>query len=137
MSDPTPSEQRAETESLGQLLSEIAEDLSGLLRQELALAKAELRASATNAAKGAGMMGGAGYAAGMAFLFLSLALWAALGSLIGGGWAGVVVGVLWAVVALVLFFVGKSQLKNVKGMPQTAETFKEFPPTLKRNEENR
>lgn len=137
MTDPTPSEQRAETESLGELFSEITEDLSALVRQELALAKAELRDSAKTAAKGAGMMGGAGYAAGMAVLFLSLALWAALAGLIGGGWAGVIVGVLWAVVALILFVVGRGQIRNVKGIPQTTETLKEFPPTLKRNEENK
>ena len=39
----------------------------------------------------------------MAVLFLSIALWWALGTLIGGGWAGVVVAVLWAVIALILY----------------------------------
>jgi len=73
----------------------------------------------------------------MAVLFLSLALWAALAGPLGGGGAGVIVGVLWALVALILFVVGRSQLKNIKGMPQTTETLKEFPPTLKRNEENK
>ncbi|MBK0419643.1 phage holin family protein [Leucobacter sp. CSA1] len=137
MTDPTPSEQRAASESLGDLISEVTEDLSTLMRQELALAKAELRESATNTAKGAGMLGGAGYGAGMAVFFLSLALWAALTPLMGGGWAGVVVAVLWAVIALVLFLVGRSHLKKVKGAPQTVETLQEFLPTFKRNEENK
>ncbi|MFS0732393.1 phage holin family protein [Microbacterium sp. 1P10UB] len=137
MSDATPSEQRAATASLGELLGEVTRDLSTLMRQELTLAKAELRETATTSAKGAGMLGGAGYAASMTVLFLSIALWAALSTLMGGGWAGVVVALVWAVIALILFVVGRSQLKKVKGAPQTVETLQEIPPTFKRNEENR
>ena len=137
MADPTPSEERAANESLGDLLGEVTEDLSTLMRQELALAKAELRESAKNTGRGAGMLGGAAYAGSMAVLFLSIALWTALATLIGGGWSGLVVAVIWAAIAAVLFVVGKGQLKKVKGAPQTMETLQEFIPTLKRNEENR
>lgn len=137
MTDPTPSEQRAATASLGELLGEVTRDLSTLMRQELALAKAELKETATASAKGAGMLGGAGYAASMTVLFLSIALWAALSTWVGGGWAGVIVAVLWAAIAAILFAVGRGQLKKVKGVPQTVETLQEIPPTLKRNEENR
>ena len=73
----------------------------------------------------------------MAVFFLSVALWWALSTLMGGGWAGVVVAVIWAIIALILFLVGRGQLKNVEGAPQTVETLKEIPETLKRNEENR
>ena len=134
---PTPSEERAGRESLGDLLAEVSRDLSTLIRQEVELAKAELKQTATRAGKGAGMMGGAGYAALMAVLFLSIALWWALGYLMGNAWSGVVVAVIWAIIALILFLVGRNQLKAVKGMPQTVETVKEFPDTLKRNGENR
>ncbi|WP_111720470.1 phage holin family protein [Homoserinimonas sp. OAct 916] len=137
MTDATPSEQKAATTSLGDLLGEVTRDLSTLIRQELALARAELKESATKAGKSAGLMGGAGYAALMAVFFLSVALWWALGTLIGLGWSGVVVAVLWAIVALIMFMVGRSQLKQIKGAPQTVETMQEIPKTLKRNEENR
>ncbi|MEJ6490324.1 phage holin family protein [Leucobacter sp. USCH14] len=137
MADPTPSEERAANESLGDLLSEVTGDLSTLMRQELALAKAELRESAKNTGRGAGMLGGAAYAGSMVVLFLSIALWAALATLVGGGWSGLIVAVIWAVIAAVLFVIGKAQLKKVKGAPQTMETLQEFIPTLKRNEENR
>jgi len=137
MTDQTPSEAKAAETSLGDLLGEVMRDVSTLMRQEVALAKAELKESATRAGKGAGLMGGAGYAALMAVFFLSLALWWALGTLIGGGWSGVVVAVIWALIALVLFLVGRNQLKRVEGAPQTVETLKEIPDTLKRNEENR
>lgn len=137
MTDPTPSEVKAGSTSLGDLLGEVTRDISTLMRQEVALAKAELKASATKSAKGAGLLGGAGYGALMAVFFLSLALWWALSTLMGGGWAGVVVAVIWAVIALILFVVGRRQLKTVEGVPQTVETLKEIPETLKRNEENR
>ncbi|WP_336660413.1 phage holin family protein [Leucobacter sp. USHLN153] len=137
MTDPTPSEQRAANESLGDLLGEVTEDLSTLMRQELALAKAELRESAKTTGKGAGMLGGAVYAASMVILFLSIALWAGLANLIGAGWSGLVVAVIWAIIAAILFAVGRAQLKKVKGAPQTMETLQEFIPTLKRNEENK
>jgi hypothetical protein len=137
MSDATPSERRAAEASLGELLGEVTRDLSTLMRQEIALAKAELKETATTSAKGAGLLGGAGYAASMTVLFLSIALWAALSTLVGGGWAGVIVAVLWAIIAAVLYAVGRGQLNKVKGAPQTAETLQEIPQTFKRNEENR
>jgi hypothetical protein len=137
MTDPTPSEEKAATTSLGDLLGEVTKDISALMRQEVELAKAELKQSATRAGKGAGMLGGAGYAASMAILFLSIALWWALGTLIGGGWSGVVVAVIWAVIALILFVVGRKRLKEVNGAPKTVESLKKIPETLKRNEENR
>ena len=80
---PTPSEQKAETTSLGDLLSEVTTDLSTLMRQELELAKAELKQSATRAGRGAGMLGGARYGALMAVFFLSVALWWARSRLVG------------------------------------------------------
>ncbi|MCR2817172.1 phage holin family protein [Microbacterium jiangjiandongii] len=137
MSDATPSEQKAATTSLGDLLGEVTRDISTLMRQEVALAKAELKESATRSAKGAGLLGGAGYAALMAVFFLSFALWWALGTLVGGGWSGVIVAVLWGVIAAILFVVGRNKMKEVEGAPQTVETLKEIPETLKRNEENR
>lgn len=137
MSDPTPSELKATNTSLGDLLGEVTRDLSTLIRQEMALAKAEIRESAGKAAKGVGMLAGAAYGAGMAVLFLSIALWWALSTLIGGGWSGVVVAVLWAGVALILFSVGRTQMKQVEGAPQTVDTLREIPETLRRNEENR
>jgi Putative Actinobacterial Holin-X, holin superfamily III len=137
MSDQTPSEVKAANTSLGDLLGEVTRDLSTLIRQEMALARAELKETAGKAAKGAGTLGGAAYAAGMAVLFLSIALWWALGDLIGLGWSAVVVAVLWAVVALILYTVGRKEIKQIDGAPQTVETLKEIPETLRRNEENR
>jgi hypothetical protein len=134
---PTPSEQQAANSSLGELLGEVSRDLSTLIRQEMELAKAEIKQTVTRAGKGAGLLGGAGYAGLMAVFFLSIALWWALGYLVGNAWSAVIVAVIWSVVALILYLRGRKQLETVKGAPQTVETVKEFPETLKRNEENR
>ncbi|APF34951.1 phage holin family protein [Microbacterium sp. AISO3] len=135
--NPTPSEQQAATTSLGDLLGEVTRDLSELMRQEINLAKAELKESGTRAGKGAGMLGGAGYAALMAIFFLSIALWWALGHLVGLGWSAVIVAVIWGIIAAVLYALGRKQLERVQGAPQTAETLGKIPDALKRNEENR
>jgi hypothetical protein len=134
---PTPSEDKASRTSLGDLLGEVTRDLSTLMRQEIELAKAELSQSAKQAGKGAGLLGGAGYAALMAVFFLSIALWWGLGHLIDNGWSAVVVAAIWGIIALILYLVGKKEMKSVKGAPRTVETIKQVPDAIKRNEENR
>jgi hypothetical protein len=134
---PTPSEQQAATTSLGDLLAEVSRDISTLMRQEVELAKAELKQTAKQAGKGAGMYGGAGVAGLLALFFVSIALWWALGYLMGNAWSALIVAVLWGIVAAVLFFTGKKEIEELDGIPQTVETVKEIPVTLKRNEENR
>jgi hypothetical protein len=130
---PTPAQAKAEATSLGDLLGEVTRDMSTLMRQEVELAKVELKQSATRAGKGTGLLAGAGVAGHFVLLFLSLALWWALGNVIGLGWSGVVVAVIWAIVAAILATMGRKELNAIKGMPRTAETLQEIPPTLKPN----
>lgn len=127
---------RGEVGSVGALLGDITQDLSTLMRQEVALAKAEAKQSATQAGKGAGMLSGAALAGYFTLLFLSIALWRALGDPLGLGWSAVVVALIWAVVAAVLAVMGRSQLQKVKGMPNTVETAKKVPDALKGNEDH-
>ena len=91
----TAAHAKAETASLGDLLGDVTRDMSTLMRQEVELAKVELKQSATRAGKGAGMLAGAGVAGHFVLLFLSLALWWALGNVMGLGWSGVVVAIIW------------------------------------------
>ncbi len=124
-------EEKAANTSLGDLLSEVSADMSTLMRQEVELAKAELRQSATRAGKGAGMLIGASEAARFAFLFLSVALWAGLSYLIDTGWAAVIVAVIWAIIAAILAVVGKKEVSAIRGLPRTTETVQEIPGALK------
>jgi hypothetical protein len=122
---------KAETTSLGDLLGDVTRDLSTLMRQEVELAKVEAKQSATRAGKGSGMLAGAGVAGHFVLLFLSIALWYAVGEWTGLGWSAVIVAVLWAIIAAVLASKGRKELKAIKGLPQTAATLQEIPPTLK------
>jgi hypothetical protein len=128
---------KADNASLGELLGDVTRDLSTLMRQEVELAKAELKQSATKAGKGGGMLAGAGVAGHFVLLFLSLALMFALGALMPLGWAAVIVAVIWGIIAAILASIGRKELKQIQGMPQTSETLSEIPPTLKPGEVNR
>ena len=131
-----PSPARVDPErSLGELVGDVTRDLSTLLRQEVELAKAEVRESGTRAGKGAGLLAGAGVGGFLAVLFLSIALWWGLGLAIGNAWSAVVVAVIWAIVAAVLMQAGRTELKRVKGLPMTAETVSKIPNAVKGNEE--
>jgi hypothetical protein len=134
----TPSEEKAAHTSLGDLLSDVSRDISILMRQEVELAKVELAESAKKAGAGAGMLGGAGYAASMAVLFVSIAVWWGLGQALDSlGWSAVIVAVIWAAIGAVLFALGRSRLREVRGAPQTIDSIKKIPDAVKRNEENR
>jgi putative superfamily III holin-X len=129
-----PSAQSVGDRSLGELISEVTGDLSTLMRQELELAKAELQQSAARAGKGAGMLGGAGLAGYFVLLFLSIALWWAIGAGTGLGWSALIVAAIWAVIAAILYAAGRNSLKSVRGIPKTADTVKKIPDALKGNE---
>jgi len=112
--------------TVGQLMSEIAADVSALMRQEVELAKAEIKQEATKAGKGAGMLGGAAYAGHMVLLFGTLALVFAVGSQIGLGWAALIFTCVWGVIAAVLALRGRDQLRRVNPKPErTVQTLKE------------
>jgi hypothetical protein len=123
-----------ERPSLGALLGDVSKDLSELVRQEIALAKAEATQSATRVGKGAGLLGGAGVAGHFVLLFLSIALWWGIGNSTGRGWSALILAGIWAVIAAVLAMVGRNSLKSVRGMPKTADTVKRIPDALKGNE---
>jgi len=121
--------------SVGQLLSDVSRDFSTLMRQEVALAKAEVKEEASKAAKGAGMLGGAGYAGHMLVLFLSLAAWWGLVAATDHiGLSALIVAIIWGIIAAVLFVMGRGALKKVNPKPErTVETVSEIPPALKPN----
>jgi hypothetical protein len=111
---------------IGQLISEITGDISRLFRQEVELAKAEVRAEARKAGKAGGMLGGAALAAYLVVVLLSFALVFGLGAVMPLGWAALIVAVIWAVIGAVLYGAGRKQLKSIDPVPrQTAETLKE------------
>ncbi len=132
---------RSEDRSLGEIVSEVMDNASTLVKQEVELAKAEAKIFATRASKGVGMLVGAAVGALMALFALTLMLWWVLGILIGSstapalGWSGLIVTVLWLVVAGILAAVGKSEMDKIKGLPKTQDTVKKIPNAATGHEE--
>jgi len=125
-------EEAVSQRSVGSLISEVTTDLSTLMRQELDLAKAEMKEEAAKTGKAAGMLGGAGFAGYLVALFLSLALWAALANGMDEGWAALIVAAIWAVVGAALYVTGRKKLREVQPKPErTVDTLKEVPDALK------
>lgn len=119
-------QQRGQDASIGELLSEVTSDVQVLFRQEVELAKAEIREEATKAGKAAGMFGGAGFAGYMVALFASLAAVFALANVMDAGWAALIITGVWAVIGAVLFVMARSRMRTVSPKPeQTVETLKE------------
>ena len=115
-----------EGRSVGDLLGEATANLSKLMRQEVALAKVELKEEAAKAGKAGGLLGGAGAVGYLVLVFLSLALMFALDNAMGIGWAALLTAVLLGIVAAVLFIVGRNRVKQINPKPeQTVETLKE------------
>ena len=118
--------------SVGELFGNVTRDLSTLMRQELALAQAELKAEVSKTGKAAGALGAAGFAGYMAVLFLSICLWWALGHLIGNGWSALVVAVVWGIVGAVLYSSGAQEAPRGQPDPErTVDTLKNVPDALK------
>jgi uncharacterized membrane protein YqjE len=119
-------EPRGQDSSVGELLSEVTSDIQALFRQEVELAKAEIREETAKVGKAAGMYGGAGFGGYMVALFASLAAMFGLANVVDTGWAALIVTAVWAVIAAVLFVMGRSRMREVSPKPeQTVETLKE------------
>src|SRR4051812_39198646 len=133
---PTTADGRPDVEgnSVGALIGEVTKDLSTLMRQELELAKVEMKAEAKKAGQGAGLFGAAGLAAYFMVLFLSVALWWALSHPLGHSWSALVVAVLWGIVAAVTGLMGKKKFQQVNPKPErTVDTLSQVPGALKPN----
>src|SRR5215211_331502 len=136
MGTPTTAEGRPDVEgtSVGALMGEVAKDLSTLMRQELELAKVEVKAEAKKAGTGAGLFGAAGFAGYMTLLFLSIALWWALSHLVGHSWSALIVAVIWGIIAAVTWTMGKKKFQEVNPKPErTVATLQQVPGALKPN----
>jgi uncharacterized membrane protein YqjE len=124
---PAPGpDQTSDQRSLGEIVSDVTQDLTTLIRQEIDLAKTELKEEGSKAAKGAGMLGGAGLAGYFTVLFLSVTLMFVLDEFLELWLAALIVTALWALVTAMLAIVGKNKLQASRPqLPQTQETLKE------------
>jgi putative superfamily III holin-X len=121
----------AET-SIGDLIGNISNDLSQLFRQEVELAKAEVKQEAAKAGKAAGMLGAAGFAGYLVVILLTFAAVAGLANVMDAGWAALIIAAVWAIVGGALLLSGRTKLKTVDPVPhRTVDTLKEDAKWLK------
>jgi len=124
--DPaTATEPQRPEASLGELIKEMTSDVSDILRKEVELAKVETREEVKKAVPGVGMMAAAAVGGLMFLTFISFALAWLLDQAMNTALAFLIVAVLWAVIAGVLFTTGRKRLRQVRPLPQTTETLKE------------
>jgi uncharacterized membrane protein YqjE len=125
-SHEAPADHRAPTggdeRSLGDLLGDIANNMTTLVKDELELAKTEAKQEAAKAGKGAGLLGGAGVIGHLALLFLSLTVMFLLDTWMHTALAALIVTVVWAVVAAVLASRGRKELKQLNPKLETTQT---------------
>jgi hypothetical protein len=122
MTDPTAGASRAPTPppapedaSTGQLIGQLTEQISQLVRDEARLAQAEVSQKAKRLGTGAGLFGGAGLFAFFGLAVLIAAAVLALALVLPGWLAALIVAVVLFAVAGVLALVGKKDVE--KGTP--------------------
>jgi uncharacterized membrane protein YqjE len=122
-----PDAPREADRPIGELLRELGDEISTLVRQEIALAKVEIAEKTKPAIASAGMFGGTAllslgaFGALTAFLIALIALWVPV-------WASaLIVTVLYGAIAFVLAQTGKKKLHEAAPLvpEQTAQTVKE------------
>jgi uncharacterized membrane protein YqjE len=115
-----------DTRSVGAIMGDISRDMSTLVRQEMDLAKTELKQEIAQAGKGAGMLGGAGIAGLLTLFFLSLALTYLLDNWMPVELGALLTALLWAVAGAALAARGRKEIKRADlQLPKTQTTLKE------------
>jgi F0F1-type ATP synthase assembly protein I len=123
---PEESEATGAPRSIGEIVGDISKDMSTLIRQEMDLAKSELKQEVAKVGKGAGMFGGAGLAGFFTLFFVSLALTYLLDNWLPVELAALIVALLWGIVAAVLALRGRQEIKEANPqLPRTQQTLKE------------
>lgn len=109
-SDATSRHDDLRDRPIGELIKQLAEETSTLVRQELELARAEMTQKGKQAGFGLGMFGGAGVVALLALGALTACLIAALDTGMALWLAALIVAVVYAAIAGVLALVGKERM---------------------------
>jgi uncharacterized membrane protein YqjE len=104
---------------LGELVRELAQDSATLIRQEMELAKIEMRENLRSFARSATMLAAGGAVLLVALLVFTAFLVVLLGDLLNNYWLGaLIVGALYAVVGGILLVTGKNKLQEEDLRPE-------------------
>lgn len=124
--DPAVHEYSTPEPTLGELFTDLAGDLSTLVRQEIALARAETIETVRTATRSSAMMGVGGALAYAGLIVLLLAIAYLLGEVMPLWLATLIVGIIAAAIGGGLIMAGKSRMANLSVVPErTVESIKE------------
>ena len=121
--------------TIGRLVSDASRDVSSLLRNEIQLAKSELRLSAKAGGVGIAMFAAAAFFAVMALIMLSVAFAYFLnwnGEGLDLHWAFTVVFAVYLVIAALLAYIGIRKVKKVRAPEKAIAQANEAKQILKR-----
>jgi uncharacterized membrane protein YqjE len=122
-----------EERTLGDLFSDLSQKASLLVRQEVQLAKVEMKEKATEASKEVALIAVGIFLGNAALLSLAAALIVGLSHFMEGWMAALLVGLVLAVVAGLLVAQGVQSLREMNALPQqTITTLQEDKEWLKR-----
>jgi uncharacterized membrane protein YqjE len=122
---PDPTKPLEPDASLGDLLGRLTHDFGDLVSTQVELAKVELKDDIKEAGKGAGLLGGGAFAAYLSLVLLSFAAVYGLDEVMPLGISFLVVGLVYAAAAAVLFLQGRNRLRTVEPVPQTKASIQE------------
>lgn len=132
--DPRPDVPSPEDPTIGKLVADASRDISSLLRNEIALAKSELKVSVKNGGTGLGMFGAAAFLGVMALIMLSVGF-AYLLSMTGLhlAWCFLIVFAVYLLLAGLLAFLGFKKVKKVRAPERALHQAQETTTILKRH----
>lgn len=120
------SNQGRDTRSFGDLFSQLAGDLSLLLRQEVALAKKEFQGSLAQAVGGAISLAIGGVLATVGLIAILTSVILALALIMPHWAAALLVGAIFVVLGIIFVMMGINRLKKLKLIPErTTQTLKD------------
>lgn len=113
-------------DSVGNIFGSIIEDLQGIVRGEVQLAKTEVKEEATRMGSGAGMIAAAAFLGLVGFIFLMLSVTYILNQWIEMWMAAGIVALVLLAIAAIIGMKGKSQVQEANLVPEkTIESVKE------------
>jgi hypothetical protein len=113
-----PPIERARRPSVGQLVSDVSEGLTSLVKQEVELAKVELRGEAIKAGQAGAALAVAAVAALMLALFGSVTLMFALALVLPYWLSALIVAALWGLLAAIAGLVGARLARTLRPVPE-------------------
>lgn len=119
--------------TLGRLFADASRDMSTLVRQEIALAKSELKISVKAGGFGIGLFAGAAFLALLAVIMLSVAIAYFLHMTgLDLAWCFLIVFLLYVLIAALLAFIGVKKVKQVRAPERAIHQAQETKNILKR-----